>query len=99
MVYTVPKINDNFEVGVNINANNQVEFFSFGAQQSWLEMIYFGKISAINSLSRIISNETYSKKFTFEAFNELLTINTVNIHACQPSDEVWKINKPKRNWK
>lgn len=99
MAYTIPKINDNFEVGVNINANNQVEFFSFGAQQSWLEMIYLGKSSAINSLSRIINNETYSKKFTFEAFNELLTINTVNIHACQPSDEVWKINKPKRNWK
>ena len=63
---------ENLEVGININENNTVEHFSYGASKIWSEILYLGEKNTIENFRKIISTIDFKNKFMFEALNELI---------------------------
>ena len=62
----------NLEVGININENQLVEYFSFGAVHQWSEIVFLHNNEIIDTLRKLLANGSYKQKFTFEALNELI---------------------------
>jgi hypothetical protein len=67
---------ENLEVGVNINEDNNIEHFSYGASKIWSEILYIGEKNTLEQFRKIISNIDFKNRFIFEALNELLKIKT-----------------------
>lgn len=65
---------ENLEVGVNINENNNVEHFSYGASKVWSEIVYIGEKNTLECFRKIVNNVEFKNKFVFEALNELIKI-------------------------
>lgn len=65
---------ENLEVGVNINENNNVEHFSYGASKVWSEIVYIGEKNTLECFRKIVNNTEFKNKFMFEALNELIKI-------------------------
>lgn len=63
---------ENLEVGININEDNTVEHFSYGASKIWSEILYLGEKNTIENFRKIISTIDFKNKFMFEALNELI---------------------------
>jgi len=93
----IDKNNKNFDIGINLNEREQVEFFSFGAKYNWTEILFLSNDQTIENLYRILSSESYKKKFIFEALNSLIGVNKMEFSTIETKNELWKINKPKRN--
>ena len=93
----IDKSSKNFDIGINLNENNEVEFFSFGAKYNWSEIVFLSNEQTIENLYRILCSESYKKKFIFEALNSLISINKIAFLIVENKNELWKINKPKRN--
>lgn len=62
----------NLEVGINIGENNEAQHFSFGACNTWSEILYLDNSEIIDALRKILSCVDYKTKFIFEALNDLL---------------------------
>jgi hypothetical protein len=93
----IDKESKNFEIGINLNEKHQVEFFSFGAKYNWTEIFFLANVAVIENLYKILCIENYKKKFVFEALNSLIGVNKVMFTTIEKNQELWKINKPKRN--
>lgn len=93
----IDKNNKNFDIGINLNEKEQVEFFSFGAKYNWTEILFLSNDQTIENLYRILSSESYKKKFIFEALNSLISINKMEFSTIETKNELWKINRPRRN--
>jgi hypothetical protein len=84
----------NLEVGLNIDEKNQVQYFSFGANKIWSEILYLNNMEIIETFRKIVSSTDYKNKFIFEALNEL--IKTKHKLRCLTNDKsIKKINNIK----
>jgi len=73
-VLVEPQASENLEIGINIDENNEAQYFSFGACKTWSEMIYLDNKDIIETLRKIISCSDNKNKFIFEAINEIIKI-------------------------
>lgn len=64
--------NDTLEIGFNINENNTVEYFTYGAKECWSEIIFINGKKVILDLYDTLSKQEYKNKFLFEAFNNII---------------------------
>jgi hypothetical protein len=67
---------ENMDVGININENNEAQYFSFGAYRTWSEIIFFSHDSHIELFRKILSTQGKTK-FIFESINEALKNNVL----------------------
>jgi hypothetical protein len=86
--------NDTLEIGLNIDAKNIAQFFSFGAKFIWSEILYLAGKDIIESLRRILSTANSKTKFTFEAINELITMK-YEIKTINNKKSLYKLNNIK----
>ena len=86
--------NQDLEIGVNTGSKNLAEYFGFGAYHTWSEIVFLNNHDIIESLRKILSNDTYKQKFLFEAFNELIRTKH-NLEVIQNMHPVQKINNVK----
>jgi len=74
-VYIEPEIHcENLEVGININEDDLIEFFSYGGIRCWSEILYLHNKDNIEVFRKIVSNMDFKNKFIFEALNEFIKI-------------------------
>lgn len=84
---------ENLEVCVNINEDNYIEHFSFGASVSWSEICFLHNYDTIECFRKILS--TFEKsKFAFEALNELIKTKYY-LKNITNQDNIYKINNLK----
>ena len=86
--------NDTLEVGLNIDAKNIAQFFSFGAKFIWSEILYLTGRDIIESLRRILSGTNSKTKFMFEGINELITMK-YEIKTINNKKPLYKLNNVK----
>lgn len=84
----------NLEVGININENNLIEFFSYGAINCWSEVLYLHSRDNVDSFRKIISNTDFKNKFIFEALNEFIK-HKKELKYIQNNAPIIKINNIK----
>ena len=82
---------NNLEIGANIDENNTVQHFSYGAHSIWSEIFFMSNENIIDECRKIIQSIDYKNKFIFEAINELI-INKYNIKAIRNDNTIEKIN-------
>lgn len=82
------------EIGFNIDTNNTIQHFSFGAKHIWSEIVYFTGKDPIETLRRILVNYNSKSRFVFEAINELLGLD-YNIISVPNKHQIIKINNIK----
>lgn len=63
---------ENLEVGINIDDNNEAQYFSFGAYKIWSEILFLHDVEVIEVLRKIVVYPDNKNKFIFEALNEVL---------------------------
>lgn len=63
---------ENLEIGINIDHNNEAQYFSFGACRIWSEILYLHSFDAIEVLRKILVSPENKNKFIFEALNDVL---------------------------
>jgi hypothetical protein len=85
---------NNLEVGINVNAENKAQHFSFGAYRTWSELIYINGLDAIENLRKFLNNDDSKKKFIFEAINDLLK-NRYEIACIENKFPIYKISNIK----
>lgn len=66
--------NNTLEIGVNIDSGH-AQYFSFGAKNTWSEIIFLDGYHIINNLIKVLFTYENKNRFMFEAFNELININ------------------------
>lgn len=87
-------LDDTFEVGV-ICAEDKLERLSLGIKKEcWVEMIYLSNQEIINDIYSIISNPEYKNRFIFEAINEILSKQKINV-THNTYSPIYKINNIK----
>jgi hypothetical protein len=62
----------NLEVGININDNNEAQYFSFGAYRTWSEILFLHNTDYVEAFRKIVAHKDNKNKFIFEALNEML---------------------------
>lgn len=85
---------ENLEIGININQNHVAEHFSFGAYQTWSELLYLNGKEIIEHLRKFLHSQDSKKKFIFEAINDLIK-NNVEIKCIENKCPIYKINNIK----
>jgi hypothetical protein len=85
---------ENLEVGININENNLIEFFSYGGVNCWSEILFLHNKENIETFRKIISNVEFKNKFIFEALNEFIK-NKKELKYVTNNTPVIKINNIK----
>lgn len=85
---------DTLEIGLNIDENNKIQHFSFGATKIWSEILFLNGEEIIESLRRIIVNYESKTRFIFEAINELINMKYI-IHCITNNSKIMKINNIK----
>lgn len=63
---------ENLEIGINIDNNNEAQYFSFGAYKTWSEILFLHNAEIIEILRKIVVYPENKNKFIFEALNEVL---------------------------
>ena len=63
---------ENLEVGFNLNEDQDIEHFAYGASNLWSEVLFLNNSEIIDSLRKIVSGNDYKTKFIFEALNDLI---------------------------
>lgn len=63
---------DNLEIGINLDENNEAQYFSFGAFRTWSEILYLHNIDIVESFRKIVASNDNKNKFIFEALNEII---------------------------
>lgn len=63
---------ENLEVGINIDSNNEAQYFSFGAYKIWSEILFLSDENIIEIFRKIVVYPESKNKFIFEALNEVL---------------------------
>ena len=63
---------ENLEVGFNLNEEEDIEHFAYGASHLWSEVLFLNNAEIIDSLRKIVSGSDYKTKFIFEALNDLI---------------------------
>ena len=63
---------ENLEVGINIDDNNEAQYFSFGAYKIWSEILFLNNLEIIEIFRKIVVYPENKNKFIFEALNEVL---------------------------
>jgi hypothetical protein len=86
---------ESLEVGVNINENKQVEYFSFGAKHIWSEIIYLGESKTIELLKRLLYNIKYKNKIIFEILNDIIAMKHEIGYIVNNSSHIYKVNSIK----
>lgn len=84
---------ENLEIGVNINENKEAQYFSFGAYQTWSEILFLHGEENIDLFRKILSHQEKTK-FLFESINEMLK-NGTTIKCIENQFPVKKINNIK----
>lgn len=84
----------NLEIGINVDENNNVQHFSFGAYYKWSEIVFLHDSDTVESFRRIIGMVEYKNKFVFEALNELIKTK-LELKCLQNTYSVKKINNVK----
>lgn len=84
---------ENLDIGININENNEAQYFSFGAYKTWSEVIYINSQYNVELFRKIVSTQEKTK-FMFESINELLK-NDVVIKGIDNKYPLQKINNIK----
>lgn len=80
------------DAGLNVNEENKVEHFSFGASKGWSELIFLKYRRDINQLRDKLSHPINRKKFVFEILNNMIQFENMKIHGIANSSEMLKIN-------
>ena len=87
-------LDDSFEIGA-ISADKGLERLSLGIKQKyWVELIYLSNQEVIRDIYSIISNPEYKNRFIFEAVNEILTKQKIEVKSNQYSP-IYKVNNIK----
>lgn len=81
------------EIGLNSD-NNIVQHFSFGAKNTWSEILFLDGVDIIDSLRKIVANYNTKNRFVFEAINELIGMQ-YNIKSIINDGKITKINNIK----
>jgi hypothetical protein len=63
---------ENLEIGINVDNNNEAQYFSFGACKIWSEILYLHDANIVETLRKIIVYPDNKNKFIFEALNDVL---------------------------
>lgn len=82
------------EIGLNTDSTNIAHFFSFGAKNTWSEIIYLQGRNIIESLRRSIVNYDSKNRFIFEALNEIINMD-YSIRCIVNDYKITKINNIK----
>lgn len=85
---------ENLEVGININENNLIEFFSYGGIKCWSEVLYLHNKDNVEVFRKIIASVDFKNKFIFEALNEFIKTKK-ELKYVQNNTPVIKINNIK----
>jgi hypothetical protein len=85
---------DTLEIGLNIDENNKVQHFCFGATKIWSEIIFLYGEEVIESLRRIIVAYESKTRFMFEAINGLINMKYA-INCITNNSNILKINNIK----
>ena len=62
----------NLEIGINVDDKHDAQYFSYGANKIWSEIIFLHTIDIVEIFLRIVVNPDNKNKFIFEALNEIL---------------------------
>jgi hypothetical protein len=65
---------ENLEIGINVNENNEAQYFSFGAYKIWSEMLFLHNKEIVEIFRKIVSSIDNKNKFIFEALNDIIKI-------------------------
>lgn len=93
-VFVSDKSSKELDIGVNINEKGEIEYFSYGGNKQWSEVLYLHNADIINAFRKILNNREYKNKFIFEALNELIKYN-FKISCQNKSCKITKINNIK----
>lgn len=93
---------ENIEIGVNVNKDNNIEHFSYGAAYQWSEIIFLHNKEIVESMRKTVSNIEFKQKFIFEALNELIKRNyqiksVVNIHSVEKINNIKTYHKTRES--
>lgn len=94
MIIIEKKPHETLEVGVNTD-KNCVEHFSFGAKNTWSEILFLNGYDIIDSLKNVIINHDTKNRFIFEALNELISFNNKLLNIGINTNQLIKINNIK----
>lgn len=92
--YIESEKSENIEVGVNINDNENIEHFSYGAMYQWSEIVFLHSKEIVESLRKIVNAVEFKQKFIFEALNELIKKNH-QIKSITNTHSIEKVNNIK----
>lgn len=84
---------ETMEIGLNID-NNHAQYFSFGAKNTWSEIIFINGYEIIESLKKAIIHTDNKNRFMFEALNDLINMK-YNIETVTNPEQLIKINNIK----
>lgn len=65
------------DIGLNIDRNKKIEYFCYGANQYWSEILYLDNGGVIRDLEKLLINSLFKKKFLFEAINEIIDRHSI----------------------
>lgn len=94
-VYIQDNSYENFEVGININENNDIEYFSYGGIKPWSEIMFLHSKEMVDSFRKIVSNVEFKNKFIFEALNDLIKIKSNMRYLVNNNEPIIKVNNIK----
>lgn len=94
-VYIQDNSYENFEVGININENDDIEYFSYGGIKPWSEILFLHSKEMVDSFRKIVSNVEFKNKFIFEALNDLIKIKPNMKYLINNDEPIVKVNNIK----
>jgi len=81
----------NLEIGINIDENDNAEYFSFGASKIWSEVLYLHDKEIIEHFRKIVESKHSKNKFIFEAINEIIKTKH-KVKCLHNTNRIHKIN-------
>lgn len=85
---------ETLEIGLNIDKDNNIQHFSFGATQTWSEILFLNGHDITETLRKIIVNYDSKTRFIFEAINELINMK-YELRSILNQSKIMKINNIK----
>ena len=87
------KKEESLEIGANTNKKEGIEYFCYGANSTWSEILFLHETKTLSDLDKVLNNKIFKRKFFFEAINEILSEH--NITKKRHSTRVVKIKNNK----
>lgn len=82
----------NIDVGLNIDENNTVSHFAFGANYAWPEIIYIHSKDSDNIRQLLSNNNHYKNVFIFELLNDIIKHKSIYIQEIIKNNNIRNID-------